>query len=79
MAAEWNRPLPALVETRDGKKFTTLKDAAEFTTEQPERNEWLSAAGALVKAAESGKSPDIAAAHQAFRNALFVDDLRLKV
>lgn len=77
--ANWTRPLPATVETRDGIKFKTLKDAALFTANQPERNEWLSAAGALVKAAETGKSPDIAAAHQAFRNALFVDGLRLKL
>jgi hypothetical protein len=79
MPAMWKMSLPAVVETRDGATFKTLKDAAEFTAEQPHRNEWLRAAEALLQAAESGRSSGISTAHTAFRNALFLDGLRLKL
>lgn len=75
----WGTKLPRVVETRDGKKFRTLREAAVFASEQTPRNEWLSAAEKLLKAADTARSSDVFAAHAAFRNALFLDGLRLKL
>ena len=79
MPTNWRRPLDSVVETRDGKSFKTLRDAANYALEQSGRNEWQNAAGALVAAAKTGKAGDIREATKAFRNALFIDGLKLKL
>jgi hypothetical protein len=79
MPANWQRPLHGVVELRDGKSFKTLRDAANYAIEQSGRNEWQAAAGALIAAAKTGKVGDIRTATQAFRNALFVDGLKLRM
>lgn len=77
--AHWRKPLARVVETTDGKSFTTLADARAFVLTQPERAPWPKVAGELLKAANSGGVPDIIEATHAFESALFIDGLRLKL
>ena len=77
MAEKWSRALPEPVETRDGKRFVTLRQAAEYAADQNPRNEWQNVAGALMQAARTGAAADLHVAWRALRNALFIDGLRL--
>lgn len=79
MPGKWDRKLPAVVETTGGAKIITLRQAAAFVSKQNDhRREWQQAAGALMEAAETGQPEHLSTAYNAFRNALFIDGMRLK-
>lgn len=79
MPINWNKILPRIVNTSDGRSIETLREAATYTARQSRRTglkRWKWAMKQLTRAALSEDSADLEAAVGAFQNAVLIDGMR---